>query len=212
MDLNYFQQSKYSPGKFKVLISVGGVVSREVSYLELSKILRDLAFARQQSANYISLYGGQFDFNEILKAPYWEYLFLSGDIQSDELVNVQEGCLLIISLMFMEVYDDEGSSYIFSQNVLEQIDFALANFNPPDERLMQIKENVMVLRRYIEDDKVLRRSAPDNLSIENELNVQKSAAWLFRELVENYFKTTYEAFEVERQKSLARIKSFGLDE
>ncbi len=211
MDIDYFQQSKYSPEKFRVMINFDGVASREVSYLELSKILKDIAFARQQSANYISLCGGEFDFIEMLEVPYWEYLFLSGDIQTDELVNIQEGCLLIISLMFMEVYDDVGSSYIISQNLLGQIDIALTSFIPLSDRLMQIKENVMVLRRYVEDDKVLRKSAPDNSSIENEINVQKSAAWLFTELVENYFKTTYEAFEVERQKSLARIKSFGLD-
>ncbi len=211
MDLNYFQQSKYSQGSFKAILKDGEETLREVSYLELSKILRDIAFVRHQSANYISLYGGEFNFEEMLTAPYWDYLFLSGDIQSAELVDIQEGCMLIIALMLMEVYDDNGSAYIFSKNVLEQIDFALSRFNPVEKRLIQVKENITVLRCFIEDEKVLRKNAPDNASLENELRVEKSAAWLFREFVENYFKNTYEAFEVERQKSDIRIKNFGLD-
>src|ERR1035437_2456864 len=104
MELNYRQQDKSSPNQFKVYIEIGGHKIRDTDYLEIDNVIRDISFVRQQSTNFSHLYSGQFRFNQMLTLPYWDFLFLKGHINEKELQDIQDGCLLIIALFFVEVF------------------------------------------------------------------------------------------------------------
>lgn len=80
MEIDYHRQSKYSPDKYQLYIEVDGKVIRETSFNEIENIIRDICFVRHQSTNFLSLYGGQFDFERMLALPYGDFLFIRGDI------------------------------------------------------------------------------------------------------------------------------------
>ena len=58
MEINYLQQQKYSPNKFRIYLEENGVFKREVDYDEIDLILRDISYVREQSTDYLYLYGG----------------------------------------------------------------------------------------------------------------------------------------------------------
>lgn len=206
MEINYHHQDKYSPNKFHVYIEIDGKKIRDSNYLEIDYILRDISYVRHQCANYLFLYAGQFRFPQILTLPYWDFLFLSGQIHDDEIENIQDGCLLIISLFLVEVYDDDGSAFIYDNQLLDKIDNALNLFTPKTGRQKNAVEKIKFLRKYIDDDKVLRRTQPDKDSIEIEKKINEYNQWLYTEFIENYFWATAKSFEIERQRSADRMK------
>lgn len=74
MEINYKQQDKYSPDRYKVYVEMHGQIVRGVDYLEIDNVIRDISFVRHRLTNYTYIYAGQFRFPEMLTLPYWEYL------------------------------------------------------------------------------------------------------------------------------------------
>ena len=142
----------------------------------------------------------------MLALPYWDFLFIKGDINENELVDIQDGCLLILALFFVEIYDDNGSSYIYSNKLYNQLDNALNSFKPITDRQIVIVEKIKYLRKYSEDDKVLHRIEPDENSLLIEKEIEDCNQFLYKELIENYYWDTAKAFEKLRQQSAEQMK------
>ena len=206
MEIDYHRQSKYSPGKFSLYIEIDGEIIRETSFNEIEDVIRDISFVRHQSTNFLFLYGGQFNFERMLALPYWDFLFIKGHINESELIDIQDGCLLILALFFVEIYDDNGSSYIYSNQLYNQLDKALNSFKPITDRQKIVVEKIKYLRRYSEDDKVLRRIEPDDNSIKIEKEIEDCNQFLYKELIENYYWDTAKSFEIFRKQSAEQMK------
>ena len=206
MKIDYHRQSQYSPGKFKLYIEIDGEIVRETNFDEIEDVLRDISFVRHQSTNFPFLYGGQFNFERMLTLPYWEYLFIKGDINQSELIDIQDGCLLILALFYVEIYDDCGSSYIYSNQLNNKLDSALNSFKPVTDRQKIVVEKIQFLRKYSEDDKVLRRVDPDENSLKIEKEIQDCNEFLYKELIENYYWETAKSFEILRKESAEQMK------
>lgn len=205
MELNYKQQDRYSPDQFKVYIEINGQKIRDTDYLEIDNILRDISFVRQQSTNYSYLYAGPFRFDQMLTLPYWDFLFLKGHINEKELQNIQDGCLLIIALLFVEVFDDEGLVYIYSKNLIDKLDNALNLFQPTTDRQKIAVEKIKFLRQHINNDKVFQLQ-PDSDRKEIENTIDENCKWLYKEFIENYFRETAKSFEPNRQRTNEFVK------
>ncbi|MBA3674868.1 MAG: hypothetical protein H0W75_07915 [Chitinophagaceae bacterium] len=207
MEIDYHRQSKYSPNKFHVYIEIDMEVIREVTYLEIENVIRDISFVRHQSTDFTFLYGGQFNFEQMLSLPYWDFLFLKGNINQSELEDIQDGCLLIIALFFIEVYDDNGSSYIYTNQLRTKLDDSLNLFQPTTDRQKASIEKIKFLGKYIDNDKVLRRENPDEKSIKIEEEIGQCNQFLYKEFIENYFWETAKAFETNRLDAKERMKN-----
>ena len=188
MEINYSQQRKYSPNKFRIYLEENDIFIREVSYDEIELLERDISYVREQSTNYLYLYGGQFSFNTLLNLPYWEYLFLKGDIGEHTLKILEDGILLIIALFYVEIYDDEGSSYLYSNNLHEVVRKALHSYQPKQEKNMITLEKIKYLESHCINEAVLRRIEPTEESLNIEKEIQVCSHWIYDELVINHYR------------------------
>lgn len=206
MEIDYQRQSKYSPDEFQPFIEIEEKFIRETSFNEIENVIKDISFVRYQSTNFTFLYAGQFDFERTLTLPYWDFLFIRGQINEDVLLDIQEGCLLILALFFIEIYDDNGSSYIYSNQLFKQLDIALNYFKPNTNRQKIVVDKIKYLRKYSEDEKVLRRLEPDENSIEIEKEIENCNKFIYQELIESYYWDKAKSFEVSRQQSADEMK------
>ena len=206
MEIDHHTQSRFSLSNFKLYIEIDGKFIRETSYSEIENVIRDISYVRHQSTNFLSLYSGQFDFESMLTLPYWDLLFVKGDFDDNELVDIQNGCLLIIALFFVEIYDDNGGSYIYANELFELLDNALNLFQPTTERQRIIVEKIKYLRKYAEDEKILRRIEPDETSLIIEEEIGRCNEYLYDELIEKYYWETAKSFEIFRQQSAEQHK------
>ena len=188
MEINYLQQQKYSPNKFRIYLEENGVFEREVDYDEIDLILRDISYVREQSTDYLYLYGGQFNFRTLLNLPYWEYLFLKGDIGEYTLKVLEDGILLIIALFYVEIYDDEGNYYLSSNNMHEVVKKALYSYQPKQEKNIKTLEKIKYLESNWDNDAVLRRIEPTEESINIEKEIKVCSHWIYDELVINFYR------------------------
>ena len=206
MEIDHHTQSRFSLSNFKLYIEIDGKFIRETSYSEIENVIRDISYVRHQSKNFLSLYSGQFDFESMLTLPYWDLLFVKGDLDDNELVDIHDGCLLIIALFFVEIYDDNGGSYIYANELFELLDNALNLFQPTTERQRIIVEKIKYLRKYAEDEKILRRIKPDEPSLVIEAEIGRSNQYIYDELIEKYYWDTANSFEKLRQQSEEQFK------
>ena len=206
MEIDNHTQSRFSLNNYTVYIEIEGKFIRETSYSEIENVIRDISYVRHQSTNYLSLYSGQFDFESMLTLPYWDFLFVKGDLHDNELVDIQDGCLLIISLFFVEIYDDNGGCYIYANKLFDTLNNALNLFQPTTERQRIIVEKIKYLRKYAEDEKILRRINPDEPSLVIEAEIGRSNQYIYDELIEKYYWDTANSFEKLRQQSEEQFK------
>jgi hypothetical protein len=188
MEINYSQQQKYSPDKFKIYLQEGEVIIREVSYDEIEVILRDISYVRDKCTDYLSLHGGQFSFATMLNLPYWEFLFLKGDISENTLNVLEDGILLIIALFYIEIYDDEGNSYLNSNKLHGVVENILNKYEPRNIRNIVTLEKIKYLQTNCFDEKIIgsRNIDEESTLIQNEIGACNQ--WLYDELVINYFR------------------------
>ena len=206
MEIDNHTQSKFSLKNYNLYIEIDGKFIRETSYSEIENVIRDISYVRHQSTNFLFLYSGQFDFESMLTLPYWDFLFVKGDLHDNELVDIQDGCLLIISLFFIEIYDDNGGCYIYANKLFDFLDNALNLFQPATERQRIIVEKIKYLSKYAEDEKVLRRIEPDETSLIIEEEIGRCNEYLYDELIEKYYWETAKSFEIFRQQSAEQHK------
>ena len=206
MEIDNHTQSRFSLNNYTVYIEIEGKFIRETSYSEIENVIRDISYVRHQSTNYLSLYSGQFDFESMLTLPYWDFLFVKGDLHDNELVDIQDGCLLIISLFFVEIYDDNGGCYIYANKLFDTLNNALNLFQPTTETQRIIVEKIKYLRKYAEDEKILRRINPDEPSLVIEAEIGRSNQYIYDELIEKYYWDTANSFEKLRQQSEEQFK------
>lgn len=199
MEINYKQQDKYSPDRYKVYVEINGQIVRGIDYLEIDNVIRDISFVRHQSTNYTYVYAGQFRFPEMLTLPYWEYLFLKGDLHDTELKSIQDGCLLILFLLFVEIYDDEGKVYIYTDDLWKTIIETINLFTPTTERQKKIIEGIMFLERHKENPQVQITEIGEEPSV-TARSLGEIYEWVYKEFVENYFWNTARAFETNKAK------------
>lgn len=195
MKINYKQQDKYSPDQFQVYLEIDGK-KIATDYIAIDNVLRDISYIRHESTNYSYLYGGQFRFEQMLSLPYWDYLFLKGDLHEKEIENIQDGCLLIIALLFVEVYDDVGWSYIYAKQLYDKLEKALKLFQPKTGKQINAVEKIKFLQLHIIDHEKLSQNHPDTIGIQETIN--ENCNWIYKEYVENYFINIAKSFEPNR--------------
>lgn len=201
MEINYKQQDKHSPDRYKVYVEMNGQIIREVDYLEIDNVIRDISFIRQQSTNYTYIYAGQFRFPEMMTLPYWEYLFLKGDIHENELRNIQDGCLLILFLFFVEIYDDEGIVYIYKDHLWKKIIETLNFFVPTTKRQKKIIEGIKILEKHKETPQVQFTKIGEEPSVTAKL-LGEINEWVYKEFIENYYWETAKSFGTNKIKTV----------
>src|SRR5687768_10715484 len=113
MDINRRQQDKFSEEESSLWINLPGGSRRNIDYAEIELAIKDFCFLRHELSNYSYLYSSQFMYGRHLNLPYWEYLSVDGQIDQHDKDELEEGALLVIYLLFLEIFETESISFLY---------------------------------------------------------------------------------------------------
>jgi len=203
MEINQRQQDKFSAEKSTLWIDKIDGSKREIDYVEIEKAIKDFCFIRHQLSNYSYLYSSQLQFDIHLNLPYWEYLFVNGQIDKADKDELEEGALLTIYLFFKEIYEAEGHCFLYRHNLFETIAKTLNLFQPDSIK----KEKMVAKIRFAQEHYSNNNLSDQNMGRldEQEERLMKILAdndnWVHFEFVEKYYIDLANSFEPLRQKT-----------
>lgn len=115
-------------------------------------------------------------------------------------MDIQDGCLLILFLFFLEIYDDEGTIYIYKDYLWKKIIETLNLFASTTERQKKIIEGIKFLEKHKENSQVQFAKIGEEPSATAK-SLGEINEWVYKEFVENYFWKTARAFETNKSKT-----------
>ena len=214
MELNQRQQDKFSAAKSTLWVDRVDGSRREIDYIEIEKAIKDICFIRHELSNYSYLYASQIQFEIHLNLPYWEYLFVNGQIDKADKDELEEGALLTIYLFFKEIYEAEGYCFLYRHNHFDTIANTLNLFQPDNTKKEMMVEKIRFVQENYSNDK-LSDQYIDNIDDKTEKlrnTLTKNDKWVHYEYVEKYYIDIANSFELLRQKTkdfFERIKNGG---
>ena len=136
-------------------------------------IERDICYFLHEQKDWRSILG-DLAFGVIYAAPYWEYLTFADDPPSSGRQQfVQNGCLLIILAMAVDVIDGSGT---YLRQYLEPCRQSVAAMRPSAERTCRLRETVLLALAHL-----ARGSRSDDLD--------ERLAWASCEFVHGYYRS-----------------------
>lgn len=166
--------------------------TKEISYHEIISIIKDIRYVRHELTNYSYLYAGQLSFNENLNRKYWEFLNLKGSIQDEHKEELEEGVLLIIYLLYMELYEAEGLSFLYQHDLFNAINEFINIYQTENLAFRKLKESILLLIDYSKQEK-------QNSQLIRKINGNN--IWIYETFVENYFRNIADSFKPLKEKT-----------
>ncbi len=211
MEINHRQQDKYSTDKSTLWIDLISGLKREIDFIEVEKAIKDFCFIRHELSNYSYLYASQLSFDSHLNLPYWEYLFVNGQINESDKNELNEGALLTIYLLFTEIYEAEGSSYLYKHELFDKIRKTIKAYKPDNTKQEKLIEKIKFGQENFENEKLCSQSSQSTDSETNKLQqtLIENDKWVYYEFVEKYYIDKANSFEPMKKKTLSffdRIK------
>ena len=105
MEINHRSQDKYLSQKSTLWIEFPDASTRPTDFLEIELILKDIRFIQHELSNYNHLEASELSFGGHLNQRYWEFLSLKGEINQYDKDELEEGVLLIIYLLYGEIFE-----------------------------------------------------------------------------------------------------------
>ncbi len=214
MEINQRQQDKYSIDKSALWINLVDGSKREIDFLEIEKAIKDFCFIRHELSNYSYLYASQLSFDIHLNLPYWEYLFVSGQINESDKTELEEGALLTTYLLFKEIYEAEGWCYLYKHKLFDTISKTIETYKPDTDKKVKLLEKIKFVQNNFENEK-LSDQCSHPIDKESEILRQtliENDKWVYNEFVVKYYIDKMNSFEPMKQKTknfFDRIKNTG---
>jgi|WetSurMetagenome_2_1015567.scaffolds.fasta_scaffold319423_1 hypothetical protein len=201
MEINYRQQDKFSAQESKLWINLPDGSRREIDFLEIEKAIKDFCFIRHELSNYSYLYSSQLAFDTHLNLPYWEYLFVNGEIGDHDRNELEEGALLTIYLFFVEIFEAEGWCYLYRNNLFDTITKTIEAYKTDNKVSIQMIEKIKFAHQNIDKADSFNKQS---LTIQEEQFIKtqnENDRWVYSEYVENYYVLKAKSFETNRTKT-----------
>ena len=197
MEINHRQQDKYSTDKSTLWIDLIDGSKREIDFIEVEKVIKDFCFIRHELSNYSYLYASQLSFDSHLNLPYWEYLFINGQINESDKNELKEGALLAIYLLFAEIYEAEGFSFLYKHELFDKIRKTIEAYKPDNDKQEKLIEKIKFAQRNFENEKLSGQSSQSNDSeIKNiQQTLIENDKWVYYEFVVKYYIDMANSFE-----------------
>jgi len=205
MELNHRIQDKFSADKPSLHVDQVDGTTREIDFIEVEKAIKDFCFIRQELTNYSYLYASQLSFDIHLNLPYWEYLFISGQINQSDKDEIEEGVLLTIYLFFSEIFEAEGWCFLYRHNLFEVISKTLKKYQPDNERKKKALDCIKFSLDNYGNEKLSQQFFGELNSSDKKLSEQlkNNDEWFYFEFVEKYYIDKANSFEPLKQKTKA---------
>jgi len=203
MEINQRQQDKFSADNSTLWVDRIDGSRRGIDYVEVEKAIKDFCFIRHELSNYSYLYASQFQFDIHLNLPYWEYLFVGGQIDKFDKDKLEEGALLTIYLFFIEIFEAEGYCFLFRHNLFDTIAKTLNLYQPDNTKKKKMVDIIKFAQENYSNDKLCDQGI-DKLDKQTEIlrnTLNENDNWVYFEFVEKYYIDKAKSFEPLRQKT-----------
>jgi hypothetical protein len=201
MELNNRQQDKFSQQKSNLWINLVDGSNRGIDFIEIEKAIKDFCFIRHELSNYSYLYSSQLAFDSHLNLPYWEYLFVNGEIGENDRSELEEGALLTIYLFYVEIFEAEGWCYLYKNNLFDTISKTIEAYKTDNIISIQMIEKIKFAHQNIDKADSFNKQS---LSMQEEQFIKRqneNDKWVYSEYVENYYIKKANSFEKNRNKT-----------
>jgi hypothetical protein len=198
MDLNNRQQEKFSMDNSSLYIEQIDGKIRGMDFVEVEKAIKDFCYIRNELSNYSYLYASQLSFDVHLILPYWEYLFVKGQIDKHDKDELEEGALLVIYLMFAELFEEEGWCFLHKHNLFEKIHQTVEKYVPDSDRKKKIVDCIKFSFDNYANEKI-DDSIPNAKSNELYNRLKGNNKWVYQEFVEKYYVEKANSFKPRQQ-------------
>jgi hypothetical protein len=203
MEINHRIQDKFLADKNSLWIEFPDGSKRETNYDEVELVLKDIRFIRHELTNYSYLYASQLSFGGHLNRNYWEFLGLKGEIGQHDKDELEEGVLIVIYLLYAEIFEAEGWCYLYKNKLFDKVNNFLDSYSPDNEKKKELKDCIQFARENYENEKI-GDQGPVDLDPENKKLRDKRTEndkWVHKIFVENYFVDIANSFEPLRQNT-----------
>ena len=203
MEINHRQQDKFSTKHSTLWIELIDGSQRDIDFVEIEKAIKDFCFIRHELSKYSYLYASQLSFDIHLILPYWEYLFVNGQINDGDKDELEEGALLTIYLYFKEIYEAEGWCFLYKHKLFETLQKMLDTYIPDKVKKRELVEKIKFIQIHYSNEK-LGDQYSQKLDKEEEIlrqTLTKNDEWVYYEFVEKYYMDLANSFEPLREKT-----------
>lgn len=203
MEINYRQQDKFLAEHSSLWIELVDGSKRDIDFLEIEKAIKDFCFIRHELSNYSYLYASQLSFDGHLILPYWEYLFVNGNINENDKDDLEEGALLTIYLYYKEIYEAEGWSFIYKYKLFDIFQKTLDKYIPNKDKKRELVEKIKFVQTHYSNEKLSDRYLQKFDKIDEILKqtLTQNDKWVYYEFVEKYYIDISNSFGTLRQKT-----------
>lgn len=203
MEINHRIQDKFLAEKYLLWIEFPDGSKRETDYNQVELVLKDIRFIRHELTNYSYLYASQLSFGGHLDKNYWEYLKLKGEIGQHNREELEEGVLLVIYLLYSEIFEAEGWCYLYRIKLFETVKGFLDSFSPDNDKQKKLKNCIQFSIENYENEEIGEQThgdlKPENKKLRNTLT--DNDKWVHKTFVEDYFADIANSFEPVRKQT-----------
>ena len=147
-------ENRSSANEHSLLIQFPDGSARGTDFQEIELVLKNIRFVRHELSKYSYLYASQLSFIGHLDMNYWEYLKLQGAIGQHLRDELEEGSLLVIYLLYAEIFEGEGWSYLYRTNLFDTVNAFLHSYTPDNEKKKEMKARIQFSMDHYENSKL----------------------------------------------------------
>ncbi|BDD01405.1 hypothetical protein [Persicobacter psychrovividus] len=203
MEINRRIQDKFLADKSSLWIEFPDGSKKETDYNEVELVLKDIRFIKHELTNYSYLYASQLSFGGHLNRNYWEFLKLKGEIGQHDRDELEEGVLLVIYLLYAEIFEAEGWCYLYRNKLFDTVNSFLVSYAPDNDKKKKLKNCIQFSRDNYENEKIGDQwhgvLDPDNKKLSDKLTENDN--WVYKTFVEDYFVDIANSFKPGRQRT-----------
>lgn len=203
MEINHRQQDKFSAGNSSLWIDLIDGSKRDIDFIEIEKAIKDFCFIRHELSNYSYLYASQLSFDAHLTLPYWEYLFVNGQINESDKDELEEGALLTMYLLFKEIFEAEGWCFLYRHKLFDTIQKTLDTYIAGKDKKLALVEKIKFAQKHFSNEKLSDQyvQKPGEEAEVLRQTLAKNDEWVYHEFVEKYYIDMANSFEPLKQKT-----------
>lgn len=185
--------------------------TRGSDFQEIELVLKNIRFIRHELTQHQYLYASQLSFAGHLYMNYWEYLKLQGACGQQLRDELEEGSLLVIYLLYAEIFEGEGWCYLYRTDLFDTVHSFLHSYTPDNEKKKELKARIQFSMDQDENSKFTTPFHDDLEPGNKELRERSIAndAWVYKTFVKDYFVDIANSFEAMRKKTKDLFDPFG---
>ena len=157
---------------------------RELGWVEKQEVERDICLLYHQLTEYSYIMGDLY-FGTVFRLPYWQYLAISGPLDSEDAAFIRDGCLVMILAMAWETIDGAGS---YIRDFEDECIASLESLEAEDQKTLRLLEVVATALRIV-------KRGGNQVTEDAMRQLTEDSRWVHHQYVEGYYTRAVDLFQ-----------------